>query len=806
MSRHRSAYTEEDLYDYDDDYDDYYDDYEEEERGSTSQQAYRAPDCTLTIDLGDVEKESAVSFILETLQGTEVTKQQVTDAYNESNGNTEAAIDALLHMQTVQKEVDSTPPPTTPTRRDRSNSIGKSKSMTALSPNSAAKARANVFRNMGTSGSLGTKSSEKKTPAGSTKKAESKITPNATTPPKKEAQKKAGAGGGLPPPVPRQGQQQTKTIFPSESSGEMSDMALMGFDRGELDKDGGDESGLRTPNSSDIGPPLALRPVVSSPDLLSSVDGSSSAGGLMGYGTIPLSRSPSSTLLTDNAVLSDEEWEQWDKEDAGATAAGLADLGLDKAHMTMVVAGHVDAGKSTLLGHLLYKAKVVNQRTIHKFSRESAQLGKGSFALAWVTDGSASEREHGVTIDIAEKTLETPSKVMTILDAPGHRDFIPNMISGATFADAALLVIPASPGEYEKAVGPGAQTKEHAILLKALGVNQILVAINKMDMTQPVAWSQQRFHAVRHEVLLMLESLQFKKDNIRFVPCSGLAGGNLVAREEGDSEGRKEEELYTWYDGPSVMEAMDTFRSPIRQVKKPLRALVTSVVSEKEKGVVVRCQVMQGTMRALRGVSLTTCTGVATIRSLVDEETSLPRSSVRAGDRTCVVTLSDRSGRSGDEMGLRTGVVLCKGPPLPPITTSFKASILTMPDITPPVIPGVTYYLYAHGLEVLCVVRKIHTMTTTTTSTSVEGDRGTSTSGGTSCAPGSLVANTIIKRKPKSVPGGRSAVVTIETERPVCMEAFSSCKALGRFALRAEGGTCAVGVVEKIKLPEPSLP
>ena len=142
---------------------------------------------------------------------------------------------------------------------------------------------------------------------------------------------------------------------------------------------------------------------------------------------------------------------------------------------------------------------------------------------------------------------------------------------------------------------------------------------------------------------------------------------------------------------------------------------MTSVVSEKEKGAVVRCQVIQGTMRALRGVSLTTCTGVATVRALVDEETSMPRSSVRAGDRACIATLQDRSGRSGEEMGLRAGVVLCKGPPLPLISTIFKASILTMPNITPPVIPGVTYYLYAHGLELLCSVKKIHTMTTTTT-------------------------------------------------------------------------------------------
>ncbi len=798
MSRHRSAYTEEDLYDYDDydDYDDYYDEHEEEQYGS-SQEANKASASTLTIDLGDVERESAVQFIMETLAGTGLSKQQVMDVYAERNGDKEATIDALLHMHSVQQEMDATPQPTTP-KRDRSNSIGKSKSMTALSPNSEAKARVNVFRSMGMGGSLGSKSSEKKAGGGAigatgsgAKKTSggSKGGSGDTISAKKEKEPKKPSG--LPPALPIQAHTEAAT-----KSGRTSDMTMMGFSVDEL----GQES-----SSGDvgIGPPLPLRPVVSSPDMLHQGDAASPLGmGMgMGMGAIPLSRSPSSTLLTDNAVLSDEEWDVWEKEEERTAGASH---GLDKVHMTMVVAGHVDAGKSTLLGNLLFKAKVVNQRTIHKFTRESAQIGKGSFALAWVTDGSASEREHGVTIDIAEKTLETPSKILTVLDAPGHKDFIPNMISGATFADVAVLVIPASPGEYEKAVGPGAQTKEHAILLKALGVNQILVAVNKMDMTQPVAWSQQRFHAVRHEVTLLLESLQFKRDNIRFVPCSGLSGGNLVAPSDGsDGEGgagiyEGDRELREWYDGPSVMDAMDAFRNPVRHTKKPLRALVTSVVSEKEKGAVVRCQVLQGTMRASRGVSLTTCTGVATVRTIVDEETSLPRSSVRAGERACVVTLSDRSGRSGEEMGLRTGVVLCKGPPLPPISAVFRASILTMPDITPPVIPGVTYYLYAHGLELLCSVKKIHTMTTITTTagTAVEGDSSGSNVGA------AMTVNTVVKKRPKCVPGGRSAVVTIETERPVCIETFASCKALGRFALRAEGGTCAVGIVEKLKLPE----
>ena len=319
MSRHRSAYTEEDLYDYDD-YDDYYDDYYDEEEDEqdygSSDKANKATASTLTIDLGDVEKESAVQFIMETLSGSGLTKQQVMSIYEEQNGNTEATIDALLHMQTLQQEVDATPSPTTPTRRDRSNSFGKSKSMTALSPNSAAKARANAFKNMGTSGSLGSKSSEKKAGASGqagSSSAMSKVGSDNTYSSKNEkGMAKKAAVEGLPPAVPRSGPGHTAQTKSVPSSGMTSDLSLMGFDEGELDQNssGGDIS---------LGP--ALRPAVSSPDLLSHCKDPSTPVATTGFSAIPLSRSPSSTLLTDNAVLSDEEWEVWEKEDEIAAGA-----------------------------------------------------------------------------------------------------------------------------------------------------------------------------------------------------------------------------------------------------------------------------------------------------------------------------------------------------------------------------------------------------------------------------------------------------------------------------------------------------
>jgi elongation factor 1 alpha-like protein len=897
MSRHRSAYNDEDLYDYDD-YDDYDDYYEEEYEQSNDQvQGTHAPASSLTIDLVSAERESAVSFIMETLGGTNFTKQQVSDAYTELGGNTTEVIDHLLHMQTVQMEVDeqgreneatvaakstvtaanntataasaSKGSPVTPTRRDRANSIGKSKSLTALSPTSAMrvqKHKATTFQEMGTKGSLGSKSVEKGSSSSSSGSGSSKAaTPQSHAKPPlapvsggskqqqqqqdKDSKSHSMVQSNVAMKAERERQQQQRVrgggdkddrdplsyqpdklayvpqrVAPGQSK-QAIDMSLMGFDSeshnslAELDHplsprrrgsgiygddDGGDDY--------DVGPPISLRPVMSSPDMADMIGAGSGPGSLK---PIPLSRSPSAILLTSNAVLSDEEWEYEEAmgdmqskhnvharrglksaTGAGGETTSSATAVEEKSHMTLIVAGHVDAGKSTLLGNLLYKAKLVSQRSIHKFAKESQQIGKGSFALAWVMDGSASEREHGVTIDIAEKILTTESKVLTVLDAPGHRDFIPNMISGATFADCALLVIPASPGEYEKAMGPGAQTKEHAILLKALGVNQVLVAVNKMDMTLPEPWSQQRFEVVKAEVMQMLVQLQFKDTNIRFVPVSGLAGSNLV--KEDDPEGLLKN-LKTWYDGPCLLEALDHLRPPVRHIKKPLRAIVTSVVAEKDRGVIVRASIVQGTMRAQRGVGLTTCTGCATVKSIIEEESGNPLSMARAGDKGVVLTLSDRSGRSGEEMSMRSGVVLCKGPPLPPLATKFKASILTMPDITPPVIPGTSYYMYLHGQELLCVVKKIHSMTITTAVLAGKDD-GTATLS-TSSSKGAAAAGgytTVVKKHPKCVAGGRSAVVTIEVERPVCIEPFTACKSLGRFALRATGGTCAVGVCDKV--------
>jgi len=240
--------------------------------------------------------------------------------------------------------------------------------------------------------------------------------------------------------------------------------------------------------------------------------------------------------------------------------------GKKKQHISLVVIGHVDCGKSTTTGHLIYQLGGIDKRTIEKFEKEAAELGKGSFKYAWVLDNLKAERERGITIDIALWKFESPHFEFTVIDAPGHRDFIKNMITGTSQADVALLIIDASKGSFEAGISKEGQTREHALLAHTLGVKQMIVGVNKMD-DKSVDYSEDRYKEIKAEVAAFLKLLGYKPAKIPFVPISGWVGDNMIDKSTN----------MKWYKGPTLLEALDQIHPPKRPTDKPLRVPLQDV-------------------------------------------------------------------------------------------------------------------------------------------------------------------------------------------------------------------------------------
>ena len=238
----------------------------------------------------------------------------------------------------------------------------------------------------------------------------------------------------------------------------------------------------------------------------------------------------------------------------------------EKTHINLVVIGHVDAGKSTTTGHLIYKCGGIDKRTIEKFEKEAAELGKASFKYAWVLDNLKAERERGITIDIALWKFESPKFYFTVIDAPGHRDFIKNMITGTSQADIAILVIDSSVGGFEAGISKDGQTREHALLAFTLGVKQMIVACNKMDDVS-VKYGEGRYKEIKAEVSTYLKKVGYKPMKIPFVPISGWMGDNMIDKSTN----------MPWYKGPYLLEALDNANPPKRPSDKPLRLPLQAV-------------------------------------------------------------------------------------------------------------------------------------------------------------------------------------------------------------------------------------
>ena len=290
----------------------------------------------------------------------------------------------------------------------------------------------------------------------------------------------------------------------------------------------------------------------------------------------------------------------------------------DKPHLNLIVTGHIDNGKSTTMGHFLMDLGVVDERTIAAHATESEKTGKGdTFKYAWVMDNIKDERERGITIDLAFQKFESPKYFFTLIDAPGHRDFIKNMITGASEADAAILVLSAKEGETDTAVAAGGQAREHAFLLKTLGVNQLIVAINKMDDSN---YSEDAYKAAKEKGEKLVRSVGYKLDSVPFIPVSGWKGDNLVKKSENMS----------WYTGKTLLETFDDFSVPEKPVGKPLRVPIQDVYTITGVGTVPVGRVETGTMKTNDKIIVMPAGATGEIKSIETHHTEMP--SAEAGD------------------------------------------------------------------------------------------------------------------------------------------------------------------------------
>jgi elongation factor 1-alpha len=262
-------------------------------------------------------------------------------------------------------------------------------------------------------------------------------------------------------------------------------------------------------------------------------------------------------------------------------------MGKEKKNISLVVIGHVDAGKSTTTGHLIYKCGGIDKRTIEKFEKDAAEMGKSSFKYAWVLDKLKAERERGITIDIALWKFSTEKYDFTVIDAPGHRDFIKNMITGTSQADVAILVVPADVGGFEASFAKDGQTREHSLLAYTLGIKQMIVFVNKMDSTS-VSYKKARYTEIVDNLKGALKKIGYKVKKIPFIPGSGFEGDNMMEKSPN----------MPWYKGPCLLEALDKIKAPKRPTDKPLRLPLQDVYKISGVGTVPVGRVETGILKA----------------------------------------------------------------------------------------------------------------------------------------------------------------------------------------------------------------
>ncbi|XP_061182869.1 elongation factor 1-alpha [Saccostrea echinata] len=445
-------------------------------------------------------------------------------------------------------------------------------------------------------------------------------------------------------------------------------------------------------------------------------------------------------------------------------------MGKEKVHINIVVIGHVDSGKSTSTGHLIYKCGGIDQRTIAKFEKEASEMGKGSFKYAWVLDKLKAERERGITIDIALWKFETTKYFITIIDAPGHRDFIKNMITGTSQADCAVLIIAAGTGEFEAGISPNGQTREHALLAFTLGVKQLIVGVNKMDSTEP-AYSEKRFAEIKGEVEKYIKKIGYNPKAVPFVPISGWHGDNMIEpsdkmswysgwdieRKEGNAKGK------------TLMEALDAILPPKRPTDLALRLPLQDVYKIGGIGTVPVGRVETGILKPGMVVTFAPPNITTEVKSVEMHHESLPEALPGDNVGFNIKNVSVKEIRRGNVCGDS------KNDP-PKGAKNFLAQVIIL-NHPGEIKNGYAPVLDCHTAHIACKFVEIRE----------KCDRR---------------SGKVLEEAPKMIKSGDAAMVLMIPSKPMCVEPFSKYAPLGRFAVRDMRQTVAVGVIKEVEKQE----
>ncbi|TMW64404.1 hypothetical protein Poli38472_013026 [Pythium oligandrum] len=431
-----------------------------------------------------------------------------------------------------------------------------------------------------------------------------------------------------------------------------------------------------------------------------------------------------------------------------------------REHLNVVLIGHVDAGKSTLSGNILYLMDMVDKRTIERFEKEAKARNRDSWFLAYIMDTGEEERAKGKTVEVGRAQFDTENRRFTILDAPGHKNYVPNMIQGASQADVGILVISARKGEFETGFERGGQTREHAMLAKTLGINKLVVVINKMDEAN---WGQERYDECVNKLRPFLRTCGFAvKRDVSFIPISGLMGDNIKTRLD--------KAKAPWYEGESLIETLDSLHIAGRDAEGALRVPILD--RYQERGTVAMGKVESGVLRTGQKVMLMPTRAMTVINQVYINEK--PVRTAKPGENVLI-----RVACGVDD--IQKGFVMCapKAEPQPKAIHQFIAQVALVDTLEhrPLLTAGYKCILHIHTVAQECTIAKL-------------------------LRPIDPKTGKPVKKPVTFIKQGQSVICRIEVEQSITIETFDSMPQLGRLTLRDEGKTIGIGKVIQLDKKE----